>query len=75
MDFSKFSDGEFEVKEWVNGALGAHGDTQTPLDVCDRIYRHAVVLHRRCCTNSADIILLLHGLCYWYVVCWSACCW
>lgn len=33
MDFSKFSDAEFDVKEWVNGALRAHKDTQTPVDV------------------------------------------
>ena len=33
MDLSKFSDSEFEVKEWVNGALRAHKDAQTPIDV------------------------------------------
>ena len=33
MDLSKFSDSEFEVKEWVNGALHAHKDAQTPVDV------------------------------------------
>ena len=33
MDLSKFSDSEFEVKDWVNGALRAHKDTQTPVDV------------------------------------------
>ena len=33
MDFSKFSDAEFDVKEWVNGALRAHKDNQTPVDV------------------------------------------
>ena len=33
MDFSKFSDPDYEVKEWVNAALRTHKDTQTPLDV------------------------------------------
>ena len=33
MDFSKFSDAEFDEKEWVNGALRAHKDIQTPVDV------------------------------------------
>ena len=33
MDFSKFSDADFEVKSWVNGALAAHKDTHTSLDV------------------------------------------
>lgn len=33
MDFSKFSDNEFEVKNWVNGALAVHKDSQTSLDV------------------------------------------
>ena len=33
MDLSKFSDSDFEVKEWVNGALRAHKDAQTPVDV------------------------------------------
>ena len=33
MDFSKFSDAEFDVKEWVNGALRAHKESQTPVDV------------------------------------------
>ena len=33
MDFSKFSDPDFEVKNWVNGALAAHKDSHTALDV------------------------------------------
>jgi len=33
MDFSKFSDAEFDAKEWVNGALRAHKESQTPVDV------------------------------------------
>ena len=33
MDFSKFSDPDFGVKEWVNAALRAHKDKQTPVDV------------------------------------------
>ena len=35
MDFSKFSDPKFDVKEWVNGALRTHKDTQTPVDVSE----------------------------------------
>ena len=33
MDFSKFSDKDFEVKKWVNEALKAQKDSKTPLDV------------------------------------------
>ena len=33
MDFSKFSDSDFGVKEWVNAALRAHKDKQIPVDV------------------------------------------
>ena len=33
MDFGKFSDVDFGVKEWVNGALAAHKGSQTSLDV------------------------------------------
>eukprot|EP00118_Oscarella_pearsei_P011258 m.74390 g.74390 ORF g.74390 m.74390 type:complete len:376 (+) comp35882_c0_seq20:737-1864(+) len=33
MDFSKFSNPDFDVKEWVNGALRAPRDSKTSLDV------------------------------------------
>lgn len=33
MDFSKFADDNFDCKEWVNAALRAKKDSQTPLDV------------------------------------------
>ena len=33
MDFSKFSASNFDAKEWVNGALRTHKDSNTPLDV------------------------------------------
>ncbi len=33
MDLSRFSDENFEVKEWVNGALNTHKDKQTSVDV------------------------------------------
>ena len=33
MDFSKFSDADFDAKEWVNGALRAHKDAHIPVDV------------------------------------------
>lgn len=33
MDLTRFSDPDFDVKEWVNGALRAHKDPTTPLDV------------------------------------------
>ena len=33
MDFSKFSDADFDAKEWVNGALRAHKDARIPIDV------------------------------------------
>ena len=33
MDFSKFSDSDFEVKRWVNGALAARRDSTGTLDV------------------------------------------
>ena len=33
MDFSKFSDADFDPKEWVNGALRAHKDARIPVDV------------------------------------------
>ncbi|KAL5483724.1 hypothetical protein EMCRGX_G020132 [Ephydatia muelleri] len=32
MDLTRFSDPDFDVKEWVNGALRAHKDPTTPLD-------------------------------------------
>ena len=42
MDFSKFSDDNFDVKEWVNSALRIRDD-RTPIDVsfiyCKLIYR------------------------------------
>ena len=41
MDFSKFSDSDFEVKAWVNEALKAHKDSKTPLDV--RMHRFLIV--------------------------------
>lgn len=37
MDFSKFSDADFEVKNWVNGALAAHKDSHATLDVRKRV--------------------------------------
>jgi hypothetical protein len=33
MDFTKFAEEEFNAKEWVNAALRAKKDVQTPLDV------------------------------------------
>ena len=42
MDFSKFSDAEFDVKEWVNGALRAHKDSQTPVDVSAEAEKYEV---------------------------------
>ncbi len=33
MDFSKFSDPNFDAKEWVNGALRTHKEAQTSVDV------------------------------------------
>lgn len=36
MDFSKFSDNDFEVKKWVNEALKAQKDSKTPLDVSEQ---------------------------------------
>ena len=42
MDFSKFSDAEFDVKEWVNGALRAHKDSQTPVDVSTEAEKYKV---------------------------------
>ena len=33
MDLSKFSDSEFDVKQWVNGALRSQKDSKTPVDV------------------------------------------
>lgn len=33
MDFSKFSDADFDAKEWVNSALRAHKDARVPIDV------------------------------------------
>lgn len=35
MDFSKFADENFDCKEWVNAALRAKKDSQTPLDVSE----------------------------------------
>ena len=37
MDFSKFSDADFDAKEWVNGALRAHKDARTPIDVSNAL--------------------------------------
>lgn len=36
MDLSRFSDENFEVKDWVNGALNTHKDKQTAVDVCEQ---------------------------------------
>ena len=36
MDFSKFSDPNFDAKEWVNGALRTHKEAQTSVDVSGR---------------------------------------
>ena len=33
MDFSKFTDDNFDAKEWVNAALKAKKDDQTSVDV------------------------------------------
>lgn len=33
MDFSKFSDADFDAKQWVNSALRAHKDARIPIDV------------------------------------------
>ena len=33
MDISKFSDPDFDVKEWVNGALRLPKDSKTSVDV------------------------------------------
>ena len=33
MDFSKFSDKDFDAKEWVNGALRSHKDARISIDV------------------------------------------
>lgn len=38
MDFSKFSDADFDAKEWVNGALRAHKDARIPIDVSRKPY-------------------------------------
>ena len=35
MDFSKFAEDNFDCKEWVNAALRAKKDSQTPLDVSE----------------------------------------
>ncbi|CAI8022791.1 Conserved oligomeric Golgi complex subunit 7 [Geodia barretti] len=32
MDFSKFSDKDFDAKEWVNGALRSHKDARISID-------------------------------------------
>ena len=43
MDISKFSDPDFDVKEWVNSALRAHKDAKTPVDVsytCSPYYKY-----------------------------------
>ena len=39
MDFSKFSDSDFDAKEWVNGALRAHKDARVPIDVSENVSR------------------------------------
>lgn len=63
MDFSKFSDSDFEVKEWVNKALSVHKDTQTPLDVSNSIVY--VILGQLYCTgtcfNSGDEATALYS--------------
>ena len=43
MDFSKFSDADFDAKEWVNSALRAHKDARVPIDVSDSLQK----LHTR----------------------------
>ena len=42
MDFSKFSDADFDAKEWVNGALRAHKDARIPIDVSKCIIKAIV---------------------------------
>ena len=45
MDFSKFSDENFDVKEWVNSALRIRDD-RTPVDVSSGLQRvHVQLLH------------------------------
>ena len=48
MDFSKFSDENFDVKEWVNSALRIRDD-RTPIDV-----RFLVCDVYICCFNMHD---------------------
>lgn len=38
MDFSKFSDQNFDVEEWVNSALKTRDD-KTPIDVSEDLTR------------------------------------
>ena len=35
-DFTKFSDDNFDVKDWVNTALQAQKDTNITVDVCSK---------------------------------------
>ena len=43
MDFSKFSDKDFEVKKWVNEALKAQKDSKTPLDVSNKSLQYTII--------------------------------
>ena len=50
MDFSKFSDENFDVKEWVNSALRIRDD-RTPIDVSFMV------------CNVYTVLLFMHDLC------------
>lgn len=63
MDFSKFSDENFDVKEWVNSALRIR-DERTPIDVSSGLQRvHVLAFSRwfllciyRMCAGDVSII-------------------
>lgn len=53
MDFSKFSDDNFDVKEWVNSALRIRDD-RTPIDVS--FEKHCSEVVRKCGTSTKYMI-------------------
>ena len=60
MDFSKFSHLDFDVKEWVNGALRAPRDANTSLDVCPRrIFFYQSIDSYRAQVHASTLVLKL----------------
>lgn len=62
MDFSKFTDDNFDCKEWVNAALRAKKDSQTPLDVsvlCSLWFNRTLTQVARILKGSVHLVVCM----------------